>query len=73
MSFTEVVLESGEKIQVRGLGLFEVDVRVPLPEKVTEPFTYQMETIGGEIYHVQYDMTSPEPPKPSTPKEECPP
>lgn len=49
-----VVLSDGKECNVRTLGLFELDT-IPLPD--TSPFTYEMETLSGDKYQVEFDIS----------------
>lgn len=64
-----VYLSDGKPLQVQQLGIFELDAISP---KVSGPFTYEVETLTGKKYEVEFDPDAfDEPPqKPDTPRHE---
>lgn len=67
MTTATVVLDDGEEIEVRQLGIFELDFLDPDP---LGPFTYQGETLAG-VAEIEYDGSKWESP-PSKPDVENP-
>ncbi|MEE8389785.1 MAG: hypothetical protein V3S14_03180 [Anaerolineae bacterium] len=64
-------MNDGQKVQVRRLGLFEID---DIPKDIPGPYTYTVHLLGGDDYEMTYDIeaaleTPPE--KPSIPLEEA--
>ena len=56
-----ITLEDGSEIEVRRLGIFELDNLMPDP---VGPFTYKMKTLTGKEYDVEFDPnTYDEPPQ----------
>jgi hypothetical protein len=51
--YKEVILSDGDPCQVRGLGLFELEQVGP---EIPGPYTYDILTVTGVIYRVEYDL-----------------
>lgn len=64
---TIILPSDGETIEVKILGLWELDDRIPLT--FNEKFTYEMEAVTGERYRAELDLSRfEEPPtEPTTP------
>jgi hypothetical protein len=60
MTKTVIKLSTGDKIEVRRLGIFELDVLDPDP---LGPFTYTGQTLAGEV-EIEYDGSGWEEPPP---------
>ena len=67
MNVTEVVLLAGPKIEVRRLGMFELD---DIPKDIPGPYTALIKFGNGEEYHQRVELTTPRN-KPSGPFEGC--
>lgn len=68
MTETAVTLSNESTIQVKRLGLFELDANVGKPP--TDYYTIEQELPGGKVHRQFYDV-SYDRPKPDTPIDEC--
>lgn len=69
--YIEVELSNGQKVQVRRLGLFEMD---DIPKDVPGQYKFTVHLLGGDTYDLVYDIETAlekPPEKPSVPLEEA--